>query len=369
MDVTLGPGRGADVLDVTVTLAGAAPKKITIPLSSGAPASGGVEIRFPAGYPAGKLTDLLVTATRTRDGAVLGRATRQVELSPGCTHISVTLESVAADGGTGGVGDSGADGSGAGGADSGAGGSGAGVGGHAGAGGSGAGGSGGMGAGGAGTGGHGGVSGAGGNSGMGGAGAGGQTGAGGADGGTIVSFSENFEAGNFARWSPGPSPNMTYAITSPGANGTAHGFQITGGGTGYSGPNIIFPNLIQPTHVSFWFQFGTSSSPYGDSIFALTSDDGAIQQPFVVELSENSGVILQSGAAIFPLFQLIENRWYHFEFTIDWSSRLVTATIDGNAVTPYMSMMHLGAGTGVKRIDLFNNTNTTPSFWDEIEID
>ncbi len=31
--------------------------------------------------------------------------------------------------------------------------------------------------------------------------------------------------------------------------------------------------------------------------------------------------------------------------------------------------MHLGTGTGFKRIDLFNNSNTTPSFWDEIELD
>jgi len=357
MDVALGPGRGADVLDVTVTLDGAIPKKITFPLS-GAPASGGVEIRFPAGYPAGKLANLLVTATRTSDGAVLGRATRQVELSPGCTHTSITLESPAADGGTDGAGDSGADSSGAGGAASGAGGVGAGAGGHAGVGGSGAGGSGGVGAGGAG--GHGGAAGAGGS----------VTGAGGVDGGTIVSFSENFEAGNYARWSLGPSSAMTYAISSPGANGTANSLQITGiSNTGYDGPNIIFPNAIQPIRVSFWVQFGTSSpSGAGVCTFALTSDDKAIQQPFVLELSQAYGPILQSAGTIVPLFQLITNRWYHFEFTIDWSSRTVTATIDGNAVTTSGGTMHLGTGIGFKRIDLFNGSSTQVS-WDEIELD
>jgi hypothetical protein len=209
----------------------------------------------------------------------------------------------------------------------------------------------------------------GGGAGTGGAGAGGKTGAGGVDGGTIVSFSEDFEAGNYARWSLGPSTTMTYAISSPGANGTAHSFQITGvESTGYDGPNIIFPNAIQPTRVSFWVEFGPSPLGDGACYFALAGDDRAIDHMLVLVLSQTSGPYLITGGA-FPQVQLIANRWYHFEFTLNWSSRIFTTTIDGNVVAPNSTTTIAGTSTGFKRIDLFNTSSSALVFWDEIVLD
>jgi hypothetical protein len=352
MDVSLGPGRAADTLNVTVLVEGTTiSKTITLPLSN-APATGGVEVRFPDGYPAGKTADLVVTATRNSDGAVLGRATGQITLSPSCTRVSVLLASPNGDGG--GIG---------------------GIGGIGGTGGAGAGGAAGSGAAGAGGRGGGGGSGAGG-SGAGG-GAGGSTADGGATcsdagagGGTFVSFSDDFEEGSYCRWTVGPGTG-TYAIISPGANGTAHALQITGGNMYFAGLNVIFPNVIQPRRVSFWVMLGNGNT-MENSVFALTGDDAASlgQQPFTL-LFQSGGPDLRNGGPYPIPYPLALDRWYHFEFTLDWSTRSVGLAIDGNtipATTPPLTLG--GSAVGVKRIDLFNTEDSGPQIaFDEIVIE
>jgi hypothetical protein len=352
VDVALGPAVGADSLEVAISAHGENnAKETTLKLPAGQ-ASGGVEIRFPNGYPAGKSADLALTATRASDGAVLGSTQVTFVLASGCTHISVALESPNGDGGgNGGAG---------GGAGSGGAGGGTGAGGHGGAGGMG-------GTGGAGSGG------AGGTHTDGGAGSGGSTGAGGAGGaggGTFL-FSENFEQGNYARWSVGPSTS-TYAITGPGANGTAYCLQIFNGNGYYNGPNIVFPSTIQPQHVSFWVMVGAFApnvTANEDGVFALSGDDAAsmTQQLFTLLLQPGGPDLRNAGPFPIPS-PIATNRWYHYELTIDWSSRNISLSIDGTPITTTPTLHLLGNGAGFKRIDLFNLYSGTLVYWDEIEI-
>jgi hypothetical protein len=88
LDVDLGSSRGADTLQVDVTVAGGTTKHTTRTLSGG-PTTGTLEIDFPSGYPDGKRVDLEMTATKS--GATLGTIAVSVTLASSCTHATIVF--------------------------------------------------------------------------------------------------------------------------------------------------------------------------------------------------------------------------------------------------------------------------------------
>jgi hypothetical protein len=122
LDIDLGSSRGADTLQVDVTVTGGTTKHTTRTLSGG-PTTGTLEIDFPSGYPDGKRVDLELTATKS--GATLGTIAVSVTLASSCTHATIVFPG----GGGSGAGGHGGSSSGAGGSSSGTGGSSSGTGG------------------------------------------------------------------------------------------------------------------------------------------------------------------------------------------------------------------------------------------------
>jgi hypothetical protein len=88
LDVDLGSSRGADTLEVDVTVAGGAAKHTTRPLTGG-PSSGTLEIDFPSGYPDGKRVDIEMVATKS--GTTLGSIAVSVTLASSCTHATIVF--------------------------------------------------------------------------------------------------------------------------------------------------------------------------------------------------------------------------------------------------------------------------------------
>ncbi len=99
LSVNLGPYIQADTIDVDVTVTGGTTSHGVVTLKAGSESSGGVEVEFPGGYPAGETVS--VTLTLLAGTTELAEQTTTVTLLAGCTSRSVDFVQ---DGGAGGSG-------------------------------------------------------------------------------------------------------------------------------------------------------------------------------------------------------------------------------------------------------------------------
>ena len=98
--VDLGPFNKVNEVDISVSIDGATPMTTSLPIASGTH-TGGIEIDFPHGYPAGKLVQIDVQSKVA--GKPVALHTTTVRVAPGCQAIDFDFSNVDAVTGTGGA--------------------------------------------------------------------------------------------------------------------------------------------------------------------------------------------------------------------------------------------------------------------------
>jgi hypothetical protein len=128
----------------------------------------------------------------------------------------------------------------------------------------------------------------------------------------------------------------------------------------YAGLNYIFPLPIQASTASYWVHVSGGGANYV-GVFALSADTAGLQ-PIVYLAFFANGTTLSfeslAGDVTWTAPMIVQGTWYHVEMAFDWGAMTFSVSMDGAAV----GVVHISAGTTLKRIDVFNAGTGTSEF-------
>lgn len=157
-------------------------------------------------------------------------------------------------------------------------------------------------------------------------------------------FVEDFEYGNFARWSllTGTYASRTVISTGGGAEQSSYYLRLVrpASGTGGfdDGLGHVFSTPIKPRSVSFWMR-ANATDKFGGCV-SLFGDATGLSDVFWVYFSTSG--IFSTRPSLSRAATYVANRWYHWELrNLDWSTGTFDVYLDG---TLRLSQGRVGAG-------------------------
>jgi hypothetical protein len=110
-----------------------------------------------------------------------------------------------------------------------------------------------------------------------------------------------------------------------------------------------------------WWVFATAA-PQTAAHLTLSADESGTD-PLLETWMSPAGFEFRTASALFGGTPQA-NTWYHIELDIDWTTRMFTATVDGNVIGDGELG---GISTSIQRLDLYNPQLDTVYF-DQIEL-
>jgi hypothetical protein len=178
-------------------------------------------------------------------------------------------------------------------------------------------------------------------------------------------FFDDFEDGDFDGWIKVASTGTKEVTDVSGAAGTARSYREADaeGGYQYRGIYHLF-DQIQPRTVSFWVR-----TVVGGYTAFTTFRTGANTEVVVFYAQEGGTFYCNADNGGDASFHYEGDRWYHIEFrNIDWTTKTFDYLIDGVVVKTGIGLRNAAGVNEVSRIDLYNYSLGTTTWWDEILI-
>lgn len=182
---------------------------------------------------------------------------------------------------------------------------------------------------------------------------------------------DDFESGNFNEWGSSGANYSAEVTQSIAADGSANSLKITKTVTNEHGVGLVkLFDAYQPCEVSVWVY--TPACPVGVDythyfILSEPDDQDALAGDFLFFFISENGLSVNDGNGPQALVDCGAETWYEVKFELDWVNKTADVYVDDVLKGDDLSFKDTSV-SAASRLELYNWTNGSVGYWDEIEL-